>query len=366
MSIVSIAIAAAVLAATQEPSSETEMRAAGVRLVYELELRDAQERDPFDELRERAASIVLARLDYVARVEPEGARGLRVEIPWYALPETGTLAAALPQGATSLTLVPKGVDAFPEEGGSICIEEEFLRYARREDARLVGLERAVGGTPSVAHEAGAAVRLADLVTQRKRIESVGELEFLIGMDADDFAALDTTEERERSALEQWLVDHPEATGIAGFHALSKASGGPTPGVRWVVTSGDSASTTRTYHAVSAPPRRSLRFGTDDLGQIVEGQDALGWPALRFELRAGRKEAFAEWTGSHVNDRLAAVLDGEIITIANIKSRLPGGGIIEGGEHGFEKKRLAEMVAILGSGELPLRPVLVSMRPIAPR
>src|SRR5262249_17827284 len=56
---------------------------------------------------------------------------------------------------------------------------------------------------------------------------------------------------------------------------------------------------------------------------------------------------------------AIVVDGEIVTAPTVNSKLPGGGIIEGGAQGFTKKEVKELIVILRAGELPATPELVS-------
>src|SRR5258705_2122800 len=57
--------------------------------------------------------------------------------------------------------------------------------------------------------------------------------------------------------------------------------------------------------------------------------------------------------------MAIVLNGEIVTDPKINTKLPGGGIIEGGAGGFTQKEVNDLVTVLRSGSLRIRPELLS-------
>lgn len=71
-------------------------------------------------------------------------------------------------------------------------------------------------------------------------------------------------------------------------------------------------------------------------------------SFRFDTLGGRK--FAEVTSNHVNERLAIVLDNEVISAPNINGPITGGsGIITG--H-FTPKTAADLALLMRSGALP--------------
>ncbi|MBR1825828.1 MAG: protein translocase subunit SecD [Alphaproteobacteria bacterium] len=71
-------------------------------------------------------------------------------------------------------------------------------------------------------------------------------------------------------------------------------------------------------------------------------------SFRFNTIGGRK--FAEVTSNHVNERLAIVLDNEVISAPNINSPITGGsGIITGN---FTTKSANDLALLLRSGALP--------------
>ena len=64
-----------------------------------------------------------------------------------------------------------------------------------------------------------------------------------------------------------------------------------------------------------------------LASIAVEHDHLGNPALAFELERQSAEAFRAATREHVDDRLAILLDGEIVSVATVNEELPGQGMV---------------------------------------
>ena len=61
------------------------------------------------------------------------------------------------------------------------------------------------------------------------------------------------------------------------------------------------------------------------------QDTLGQYQIAFELKSDSSQLFADYTGAHVNQFLAIVLDKKVISAPVIKNAITDGqGIIEGG------------------------------------
>jgi preprotein translocase subunit SecD len=353
---------ALVLALTSILSACGREATSGLQLVYELHDLGTSTPRSFQERRTATIEVVRKRVEG-ARVEPEGERGMRVALPWSASAGESTLAAPLSAEATSLELAIKD-DALPKRGGLVCVDREIVRYSKRAGTRLLDLERAVHGTPATSHAEGAHVRSVSVAVERGRIESIGRIEFKIQMLEEDFEALSTREERERDALHSWVRDHADATTLTAFNALSKEAGGPTSGVWWAAHRTEPLALERAT-AVTVPKRPEWVFSARDLHKVTAWRDHLGYPAVRFELVPSRRDDFGDWTESHINHLLAIVIDERVMTMANIKSRLPGGGIIERGSRGgYTADQVADIAALLSGGELLLRPVLKSVRPFA--
>ena len=71
--------------------------------------------------------------------------------------------------------------------------------------------------------------------------------------------------------------------------------------------------------------------------------------ISFSLRPEGAEKFGDWTGAHINDYLGVVLNGEVKSIAYIKSQITDQGEISGR---FTKQSAEDLALILRSGALP--------------
>lgn len=77
----------------------------------------------------------------------------------------------------------------------------------------------------------------------------------------------------------------------------------------------------------------------------------------FEMRRERKGDFGDFTERNVKRQMAIILDGKVSSAPEIKSRLPGEGIISGGGAGFDEKEARELSIVLESGATGARLVL---------
>lgn len=83
----------------------------------------------------------------------------------------------------------------------------------------------------------------------------------------------------------------------------------------------------------------LRLGKLRIFEIRDAglsSDAMGWPALSFEIADRQREEFRRWTESLVDHRMAMLIDGKVVSAPTVKSALSGGGIVE-----FDGKHLTE-------------------------
>ncbi len=74
------------------------------------------------------------------------------------------------------------------------------------------------------------------------------------------------------------------------------------------------------------------------------RDDQGQPALGFEIIEAQKEAFSDLTETIVGQKLAVLVDGKVLTMPTLNSRLAGRGIIEGGGDGFTEEELLKLLA----------------------
>ena len=71
--------------------------------------------------------------------------------------------------------------------------------------------------------------------------------------------------------------------------------------------------------------------------------------IAFSLKQSAADRFGAWTGAHVNSYIAVVLNGDVKSIAFIKSRISDQGEISGK---FVKQSAEDLATILRSGALP--------------
>ena len=117
----------------------------------------------------------------------------------------------------------------------------------------------------------------------------------------------------------------------------QVTGGPNTGEerkqKWVV--------------VESPPiidRSGLRNAS-----AVQSRTGADEYQIAFSLKQSAADKFGAWTGAHVNDYLAVVLNEEVKSIAFIKSRIFDSGEISGR---FTKQTAEDLAMILRSGALP--------------
>ncbi len=357
--------------------SAGEARVREVYAVDDVEFRAREKRAPTNEelraLRDPIVVIEKHRLDAVsalgAILEPRGDAEFVVTMPAGAEapspPVRLALAEALDATASTLKLVepPRASQeparengslptGFPRDGGELRIEGERLTYTEREGLELRGLLRGAFGTSAAAHAASTIVELTGGDTLRRLLEARGTFE--IAQELDDRDSPESAAERreERRRLDAWRAQHPRAP-LEEFHQLATDAGGPGAGVRWFPRhqSRNEPDHEGELHAlrIAAPP---WRFTLADLDKVEMSKDYLGRPAFALDLRKERQPDFGDFTASIVDRVLAIVIDGEIYTLAVVKSRLQGSFIVEGGASGFLKSDVEQVVALLKNGPLP--------------
>ncbi len=202
---------------------------------------------------------------------------------------------------------------------------------------------------------------------KKTIVNQGSLQFRIVADATDDLAI--TEETEK--YRTWRAGNPEEQ-VTAFNRVAEGEGGPRTGLIWVGVNGESADTAaapgldatvlRDEDAIrgteSGSPL-SWNFTGAGLSYVGPGADDAGFPAVRFEFAEHRKAAFADFTQEFRQRRMAIVLNNQVESAPVIQGRLPGGGIITGGAQGFASDEMRELITVLRTGSLKIRPELES-------
>lgn len=65
----------------------------------------------------------------------------------------------------------------------------------------------------------------------------------------------------------------------------------------------------------------------DLVELMPTTDDIGKPALAFEVTAAHSLRFRNLTGAHVNDRMAIMALGQVVTAPTIMMELPAQGVL---------------------------------------
>jgi preprotein translocase subunit SecD len=108
---------------------------------------------------------------------------------------------------------------------------------------------------------------------------------------------------------------------------------------------DQSADTEVYWLIS----RTSAVSGGDLRSADAGQDENGRADVNFTLTGEGGRRFAAFTGSHVGDKLAVVLDGRVKSVATIQEQIHDTGRITGS---FTPEETADLALTLRSGALP--------------
>ncbi|MEZ5332648.1 MAG: protein translocase subunit SecD [Thermoanaerobaculia bacterium] len=113
-----------------------------------------------------------------------------------------------------------------------------------------------------------------------------------------------------------------------------------------------------YYAV----RKSNVITGRDLKNARPGLGQFNQPVVNFFLTPEGGDLFAEATGNNVGKGLAIVLDGQVVSAPNIRSRIGDQGLIEGG---FTQQEVEDLSTVLRSGALPAGITYLEERTVGP-
>ena len=91
-------------------------------------------------------------------------------------------------------------------------------------------------------------------------------------------------------------------------------------------------------------------------------DRLNRPLVSFTWNSEGARLFRDFTGSHIGDRLAAIVDGEVVTAPVIQDRIARNGQISGQ---FTAQEAANLAVALRSGALPIPLIIEEERSVGP-
>ncbi|MFT4709968.1 MAG: SecD/SecF fusion protein, partial [Planctomycetota bacterium] len=334
-------------------------------------------------------AIFRQRIDPTGTREPsittQGNDRIIIEMPGSTLGDRKAVASmvgglALDGDAIGLG---EGGNDFPAGGGMIKVGEEEIRYGRVQDItedrmtegadgvakmvkvtvgkRLVGLTRGENQTTVAAHSEGDTVKLTSTNEIRNAIENLGNLAFVIEAEATDFTATNTDLLSERAKLSTWLTDNP-GKAVTDFNSVATQNGGSDAKIQWFSRKDNpdapSSGLDRAVAILNMPAldREDWVFTGEALEQAYMSQDSLGLPAVGFQMVPQRVGDFTDFTEEHINRSLAIILNGEIVTSANIGGVLPGSGQIYGS---FTAEYVQNMITVLRTGSLSIKPSIES-------
>jgi len=115
---------------------------------------------------------------------------------------------------------------------------------------------------------------------------------------------------------------------------------------------------------TATTRLTQHEGSWAVSRAYPGSDNIGRPAIHFNMNAPGSVKLGNLTRTHVNDKMAVLLDDEVYTAPRLNSEISSGGIIEGD---FDPAEIQYIVRVLGAGSLQgkLSPEPVSINSVGP-
>ena len=352
----------------------------GTRLVYKLDWDQALAEGKISEAEYADQATLLSNtLDILReRVDPNGvleasfiAQGTDrfvIEIPSTAnitgSDAAGTLKESMDALQSSLVLDTADeamLQQFPSTGGKLQIGSERLSYERRNNNTLLEISRGIDGTSPAAHDVQSLVELKGEDAIRSLIENPGSMKVYIGAETTDFPpGSDITAETEKAR--QWRLKNPD-TPISTYNQKLAAPGGsPLPNLRAfpqrIFDKQGNVIDDPSNIVLLLNPKPEWNFTGDDLKNVNRSQDSYGYPAVGLEMSTEKQFVFSDFTGANKGKGMAIVLNDEIVTLATIRNKLSGSFIIEGGGgSGFTQPEVDEMVKVLKSGSLIMKPII---------
>jgi len=141
----------------------------------------------------------------------------------------------------------------------------------------------------------------------------------------------------------------------------QANGGMLPANAILLKGRSIGSTGETQEALYIVSRTAAVSGTD-LRQAQPSRDENGRPDVTFILTGDGGRRFANFTGAHVGDKLAVVLDNKVMEVATIQEQIHDTGRITGS---FTEQATKDLAMVLNSGALPASIHYLEERTVGP-
>ena len=204
---------------------------------------------------------------------------------------------------------------------------------------------------------------SDVEALRPSFDVSGQLAFE-GVANDSTPGWDARAERDR--LQTWWSAQA-APDLEHYNKLPHSSGGPPEFIRWRPIKTDVQLPQSERPSSFLPcvqeqvlhPDRGWIFGSQDLVRVFRTTDQSGFPAIGFELRSERQKNFGDFTEEYVQEQIAIVLDGVIVSAPKVMQRLAGSSIIAGR---FQEDEVDAWVTALRSDPLPVQLEFVALEP----
>jgi SecD/SecF fusion protein len=396
----------------------------GQRYVYRLEFDEDQiaNENPAT-LQRQTIEIIRDRIDPDGVLEPllrpEGSSRIVIEIPGVDELQGAGASGALQRAATllgedslALRLDANFTGVFPASGGEVSVGAETVRYIEARAVKVgsepaldavgnelrdpqgvpitrdvMGIELVVAedgrgyqGTTKVEHPVGEPVSLISTNYIQNKIENLGQLYFGIVADEGLLTGSGTDMASERAKLNAWFAEHAQATSLREFNALDPTLGGPHPWVRWTpekrrINADGQVADSRTLAERARPllrlenhpdyADRDWKFDGQRLKSAYPARDQRGLPAIGFEWQSRFAQKFGAFTGNFSGELMAIVLNDQIESAPELNEPIFASGIIRSGSTPYRAEEVEEMVTVLRTGSLRVRPILESKETVGP-
>ena len=209
-----------------------------------------------------------------------------------------------------------------------------------------------------------------LETIRNRVDQFGVSEPIIqrqGLEGDRIVVQlpgvdDPARVKEIIHSTAFLEIKPVVRAAPSEEALLETSGGKVPEDSEVVTGDvediEGRVSGKEYYLVK---KASVVSGRD-LRNARRSQDQYGQPAVSFTLNPEGAKKFGAYTGAHIGDRMAIVLDAKVRSAPTIQGHITDSGIITGN---FSVQGAEDLALVLRAGALPASITYLEERTVGP-
>jgi protein-export membrane protein SecD len=217
-----------------------------------------------------------------------------------------------------------------------------LRQAANNVARRIN---ALGVTEPTVQVQGGSRILVELPGVTNREEAISTIRQTAALEFVDFSGLGSQaaqlEGRHILTTQQLLIEQQRQANAAAAAESGTATAENTPAAA-------STEETPIVNPQTGQPFATVLTGADL--QAAVAQTDVGTWFIKFELTPQGAQVFGPYTEAHINEPMAIVLDGVVISAPVIRARLDTGGVIQGS---FTEQEAKQLALQLRSGALPI-------------